>query len=338
MGSERSGSNLLTKIFDSHPEVCGPNTSHVGDVIIPCLYRYGDLKKENWSRLLDDAFNLLNSKNAVWEYSFTKKELKENIAQGDIGGLFRYIYQMETEANHKKIAFVKENRIYEFAIFLTEHFEEAQYVYMIRDPRDMAASWKHSHAIRGGAVKASNTWKKDQTGFSFMRAAMQDKKKIPAFKYEDLIQYPEKTLDFVCGELKLKFHPGMLDFHMHKRTQANALAAAEWKNISSPIIQNNFGNYPKKLTADEILYIESLCYTEMKAFGYEPNFSPISGTDFDDLELKLTALEPVEKEGYKLVSEGEKKRRKTHYQKSSEIRQRQFILNGLFEMKSFRSN
>ena len=52
--SERSGSNLITKIMDAHPDVCGPFPSHILSYFSRNLYRYGDLaSEESWSCLLE---------------------------------------------------------------------------------------------------------------------------------------------------------------------------------------------------------------------------------------------------------------------------------------------
>ena len=73
MCSERSGSNLISKMFEAHPEVCSPSTSHVGDVFIPNIYAYSEFESK---KLAQDIVDLLDSKNAIWQRSFTVDEIE----------------------------------------------------------------------------------------------------------------------------------------------------------------------------------------------------------------------------------------------------------------------
>ena len=58
--SERSGSNLITKILDSHPSVCGPFPALLIKNIGWYLFRYGDLQNDsNWRTLLTDVADYL---------------------------------------------------------------------------------------------------------------------------------------------------------------------------------------------------------------------------------------------------------------------------------------
>jgi hypothetical protein len=329
MCSERSGSNLITKIFDAHPDIAGPSTSHIADIIIPCLYKYGSLGDQHWLKLIEDILYVLKTKNAVWKKEFTKSELLSTVAEGDVAGLFEYIYMSEARANNKKHILIKENRIYEFAQFLNEFFTNARYIYMVRDPRDMAASWKHSYAIRGGVVRAANVWKSDQTGFLRMRSWICKKQDVPLFRYEDLISRPESILEKACSLLDVNYSEEMLQFHLKSETVANANAAADWQNIALPIMKNNTGNYINNLTDDEIIYIESLCEQEMKAFNYQPQSELFTQVELDKLEIQLLKLEPNEKLSFQNINNEEKELRRKQYEFSSSIRRRNFNVQDL---------
>jgi len=330
MCSERSGSNLITKIFDSHPKVSGPSTSHIADVILPNIHKYGNLRGSYWTQLIIDILYLLETKNAIWISEFTELELQSNIKEGNVAELFSYIYCKEARENNKEIVFIKENRIYEISQFLVEHYPNVDYLYMVRDPRDMAASWKNSHAIRGGVVRASRVWLRDQIGFLRMRAWLKNNDRIPFFKYEKLLTCPKSTLRKVCALLNINYHDEMLDFHLKQETIDNSQAAADWRNIALPIMTDNIGKFESQLSEDELLYVESVCYQYMQSLGYKrKNLKVLHEHDLQALEDKLLSLEQGEKENYKLVSLKEKQRREKHYQYSVDIRQQNFTISGL---------
>ena len=73
VSSERSGSNLVTKIMDAHPDICGPSPKHLIRVMGLDHYRYGDLSRAQvWNRLLEDVnlilrlITLYGGLNSTW--------------------------------------------------------------------------------------------------------------------------------------------------------------------------------------------------------------------------------------------------------------------------------
>ena len=56
ISSERSGSNLVSKLLDGHSNYCSPTPPHLGRVFVPILGSYGDLTSNaNWSMLVKDV-------------------------------------------------------------------------------------------------------------------------------------------------------------------------------------------------------------------------------------------------------------------------------------------
>lgn len=322
MCSERSGSNLITTMFDAHPEICGPGTAHLADSIVPEIHRYEPFDPAAWEALASDAAALLGAKNAVWKRRFTAAELRECAAPGDVAGLLRYVYEAEARAHGKRIVFVKENRIHEFADFLGERFPDARYVYLHRDPRDMAASWKDSYAIRGGVVRAAETWDRDQRRFRAMRSALADARPIPVASYEDLVSAPERTLRRICADLGLEFHAAMLEPERLPRTRANAAAVADWANLSRPIFHASVGSYRDRLTADEVRCVEAICREPMSALGYTPESEPLAAADARALRARLNDAEPVDKPQYRAVSEDERELRRRLEEVRARVRSR----------------
>ena len=65
--SERSGSNLITRMLGSHPVVCSPSPAHLVRILCENRLRYGDLRVDrNWHALLDDTMALFLTKLGSW--------------------------------------------------------------------------------------------------------------------------------------------------------------------------------------------------------------------------------------------------------------------------------
>jgi hypothetical protein len=319
MCSERSGSNLITKIFDSHPDICGPSTSHIADVLCPNLFKFGAMNSLTWSQLVENVHTLLESKNAFWNKNFTFKELSEITEKNNVHALFDHIYSAEAQCHEKTSVFIKENRIYEFLPFFMQMAPNAKYLYMVRDPRDMAASWKHSYSIRGGAVRGAKVWLEDQQGFLKARSWLGNVR-VPLFKYEHLLDSPVETISKVCSKIGYQFHPDMLNFYLKPSTKENANRAADWQNVDKPLKTDNAGRYLERLTKQEIQYVEFLCQELMVAFDYKLTYPLLTQAEFDELEVELLLVEPNVKPAYEYeTSEDEKLRRIVHHGCSREI-------------------
>jgi len=313
MCSERSGSNFITKLLNGHKNICGPSAKHIINPVARNLFRYGDISKQNnWNELLIDIHRLININFSIWKKSFSMDDLKNLAPKGDIVSLIKNIFLEEAKANDKQHVFIKENQLYEFLPFLLLNFPEAKYIYMVRDPRDMALSWKKSADHLGGVVKAANQWKKDQQNFlkNYRELAMRGQAYF--VKYEDLIGDSDKYIKEIIDFLGLPYDENIKNFYQDELTQKNATMQTTWNNLSKEIIKDNKKKYLRELTKEEIQFIEKICYFEMMHLGYKPEnikdkldiITPEMIEEFNQYELKT--LEYKRSEGVRLNMEAKK--------------------------------
>ena len=271
IASERSGSNLITKMLDAHPEVCGPSPLHILRVLGMEYYRYGDLSvPANWNTLVDDVYSLLSSDFAKWRSSVSRKEVAEMAEPGDLPSLLRAIFENEARANGKNALFIKELWTHKYISFLDWCFPDAKYVYLVRDPRDMALSWRNNPVHPGGVVAGARQWNADQSSTAINFKALYDAGRAVVVRYEDLVSDSEKSLRKICKLLGLEYSEEMLAFHKNQLTQDNAGKNPLWKNLSKEVMSDNFNKFKKELTAFEIAAIEVTCWSTLRYFGYKP--------------------------------------------------------------------
>tara|TARA_Y100000385_G_scaffold193361_1_gene199995 strand:- start:3601 stop:4596 length:996 start_codon:yes stop_codon:yes gene_type:complete len=281
--TERSGSNLLTKLMNSHSEICGPSTKHLLNPTFRNLHRYEPLnEKINWNEFLCDLLDLYNVDFSSWNSSLTKDELLHSIDNGSVAELFHYIFDKETKSVGKKICFIKEIKLYEIVPHINFFIPSAKFVYMVRDPRDMALSWKKSRIHKGGIVEASQQWKIDQQQYLKFFNLENKKEAIKLLRYEDLISNPKEELSKIFSFLKLNYEPVQESFYKDAKTQENSKKNTAWANISKGLIKDNKAKYKTELHADEIAIIEHICRDEMRFFNYH----------FDNTEIDLQNINP----------------------------------------------
>jgi hypothetical protein len=284
--SERSGSNLITKVMDAHPDVCGPPPSHLIQNMARNLFRYGDIEKENnWRIFLEDAAFLLNHGVGQWVSRFDAEGIKQHIERRNLVDVIRYVYQTEAHVQGKKRLFVKENHTCEFLSYLLTHFPDSRFVWMVRDPRDMAYSLRETPSMGGGARHAAHYWHNDQAKSIEEYGYLVDLERIILIRFEDLLADPEGTARRICGFLSLEYDPEMLEFHKREITVQNAARNRAWADLAKPIIKTNKNLYKTGLSEVEIRYVEAVCGEEMEFLGYVREFEDPG--DPDELEKQL---------------------------------------------------
>jgi len=313
--SERSGSNLITKLIDSHSLYCGPTPPHLLRVFEPLMVKYGDLDKySNWERFIGDVLDFFNCKIGVWEARFSKHELM-SIKNRSLAAVVKYIYKKEADIHNKTHVFIKEVRAYNLVDYVSRVFSNPKFIWLVRDPRDMALSWSKSPVHRGDIVRASNIWKNDQKASMKIYKQLKDKKNVLLVKYEDLITKQEQVMQTVCSFLEIDFEDKMINFHKNKMSVANASTTDNWKNLNKKIMTHNSKKYKTGLNELQIQYIEYTCCLEMEYLGYKRDYGLLSDNQFKVVHEDLLSKERYEKPEYNFISEDEKKKRALWYDK-----------------------
>ncbi|ABG30274.1 sulfotransferase [Roseobacter denitrificans] len=304
--SERSGSNLFIRLLDSHPVFCGPPPSHLIRTLALNLTRLGDVAQDEkaWQRLLDISARVMQHQLGIWQCSLDATALARRVTERSVRGVISAIYTAEAHAQNKTRSVIKENRIHIFLPFLMQAFPDARYVWVVRDPRDMALSWKRSSNHPGDVRRGTQIWLQDQERFRQIFGYLAPAGQIMRLRYEDILQEPVPTLTALCDFLQVTYDPAMLNFHDKEDTKANAARIANWENLAKPLIGGNTGKFHEALTREEIAYIETACATEMHAHDYtlteEPGERKAAEQAMElrygqeDLALQWRALTPEE--------------------------------------------
>lgn len=289
ISTERSGSNLITKILDAHPNICGPAPTHLFRIYAFNESKYGDLTQhENQQLLLEDTLRVFESQFGTWASHFSSQEFIGLKDKHKALSVLSYMYEKEAKENNAKKVFVKELYTYRFVDYLLSYFPTAKFIYLVRDPRDVALSFKKSPSHQKNVVEAIRIWLNDQ------RASIQvlerlGKQIVLLVKYEDLVQKPVQTATILAEFLGEAYNEQMLRFYETPLTQDNAKRMAAWKNLDQPIITTNCNKFQQELTYNEVLYIETLAQQEMRYFGY----TTLTSADGDVNQLEKELNVPV---------------------------------------------
>lgn len=296
LGSERSGTNLITRMLDAHPDVCGPSPTHMIRTFSRNICRYGDLEEDrNWWNLIDDIVAFLEAQLGTWKTGVTREELDASVRERSLAELIRSVYEKEAQAQEADHIFVKENRLYSFFPYILAEFPGSRFIYLVRDPRDVALSWKRSENHPGGVRKAMDVWVKDQNEFVALQGFLSRTGRVALLRYEDLISEPEEKLRAVAEHLRVSFSRKMLQYHEDHNTRRNAERIRNWENLAKPVLADNRRKFLEGLTETEVRYIESRCSDLMRFFGYEFECATkMSNEDVEEFEDSIDSSIEIE--------------------------------------------
>lgn len=182
----------------------------------------------------------------------------------------------------------------EFAGHILQQFPKAKVVHMIRDPRATCAS-KNVKSAKYPWIFLVRQWRKLAT-FAWIDDQFSDyKDRVFLMNFESLINEPLKQAQKICEFLEIEFHENLVNpttfvdgdekpwhqnsSHFHGKQEFNSRSIDRWKDILSPA---------------QIVFIENLCFAEMRAYGYEritldDSHSPLS-IIFDPPKVPLADL------------------------------------------------
>lgn len=327
--SERSGSNLITKIFDAHSLICAPGAAHLFKIMSEVADRYHPGTDE----LRNAVITLFRAKVSSWTIDVhSDNDLGKQLATlQSPGAMAAALYRAEMQAAGKEHNLIKENSAFGYLSMISDQSVTPRILFMVRDPRDMAVSWKTGPVMRGGVVRASRRWRYDQEGYLRNLAQLPDTIRVGFLRYEDLLHSPSLELRRVCSKMNLPFEESMLNFSIvSSSAQANATRSSMWRNLNRGLLTDNAGKYVSKLDADEIAYIEAVTDPYMNAMGYSaitPTDAPFGRfANFLDLEAHMLGREPYEKPAYSSLPQSERDSFEKWSRVTAEMRRRPVIL------------
>ena len=268
LGTERSGSNLLRLILHAHPRIAVPHPPHVMRYFAPLEAGYGDLSDRGArARLVDDVLWLLRVHIHPWEVEIDRERLVDEADPPDLLGVFLSLYDQYRDGAGKARWGCKSTFVIHHVDRVRAARPAARFVWLVRDPRDVAASSRRSVFSPFHPYLTARLWREQQElGLALER-------RLPAecvlrVHYEDLLAAPEATVRRLCDFLDEDYLPELLAFHRSDAARTASALSEDWKNTASPVLSHNSGKYRRHLSADEIRLVETAAGPAMSALGY----------------------------------------------------------------------
>ena len=270
VGSSRSGSTLLRLMLASHSCIAIPAETWY---LIALLEKFpGDrLLQENEIRA---AVAMMTSHYTWPDMGLAATEFRhraDNVSGVRLRDLVEMVYRWHMEVDGKKRWGDKTPAYIEIVPALAAMFDDAKFIHLIRDGRDVAKSFQrqgwHGPWMHGYARE-------------WLRAAELDRKlgktplneRILRVRYEDLVLHPEATLRGICAFIDERFEGQMLRW---RGKVAEAIPGREKKIHSSldrDMNSSDVNRWKREMTSRELFVAEALMGAELSRFGYERRY------------------------------------------------------------------
>ena len=282
VGVPRSGTTLLRMMLNSHSKIAIAPETHFFRFFWANRDKYGDLKKEeNFKKLWNDLVRCKYFQDL--KLKDTQKIYRSllNHEQRDYKNIFEKLCKEYAKQNNKLRWGEKTPGHLEYLEIILSFFPSAKIIHIIRDPRDVALSYKKVPWGVNDVFSVARLWNRYMNIFKNFKN--KNKSNFLEVKYEDLVIKAKDILQTICAFIGEEFEEQMLSFHFYSKQYIEH--NEPWKEgVLKPLTVSNVGKYKKGLSKWEIEQIETKCWKHMLDKDYTLLFlNPFS---YFDLTIK----------------------------------------------------
>jgi hypothetical protein len=270
IGTQRSGSNLLRLMLNQLPDIVAPHPPHILHRMMPVMPAYGDLDADaNFTALVNDVCRMVELNPVPWpDLTLDRKKVAADCRERSLVAAYGAVYQALSDARGKKTWLCKSMQNTLFLSEIEAYYPEAQYIYLYRDGRDVAVSFRKAVVGEKHFYHIAKEWA-DTQRLALAHRAIVPPERFIGISYEDLTAQPEATMQRLCAFLGAQYHPSMLEYHTTDEAKRAADASALWGNVVKPIMTDNTRKFLREALPEDIKIFESVAGDVLDALGYE---------------------------------------------------------------------
>lgn len=312
IGTQRSGSNLLRLMLNQLPDIAAPHPPHILQRMMPLEKGYGDLAADkNFRQMVDDVCKLVELNPVPWEgVTLDRQNVASRCRNHSVVAAFGAVY--DAMADHSKagswcckslanINYLKELEDY--------YGDAARYIYLYRDGRDVAVSFRKAVVGEKHPYHIANEWGATQR-IALTNRKHIDPKRFYNLSYETLTGSPEKAMRGLCEFLGVTYTDSMLNFHESDEAKRAASSSELWGNVVKPVMADNSNKFLKEMSGEDIRIFELVAGDVLDALGYKRFQTKVGETtkftadeikhfDAENQRLKQEVLSKVDPEDMK---------------------------------------
>lgn len=229
---------------------------------------YGPLDRdENFVRLVVDAITLTRLHPYPWEVPLKVREIVASARGRDLFSVYAALYDCYRRHAGKARWGCKSTFMIDFDEEILRHFPRAQFIYLVRDARDVAVSARKSVFNHFHPCFVAQLWARQQRKGLDLLARLPGEQ-ILRVHYEALIGEPQVQVRRICEFLREPFEEQMLQFHRSSEARKSASLCQDWRNNDQGFLASNSRKFLSELTPAEVALVEGIAGRELADLGY----------------------------------------------------------------------
>jgi Sulfotransferase family len=279
VGSGRSGTTLLRVMFDSHPALAVPPEAFF-PTESPHAWRFSDgtfdvdrattgLSDEPWFAdwdLPDDVFTKAVAAARATTYA----------------QVVRCLFRSYADEQHKPRYGSKTPQHVLSIGRLADLFPESRFIHMVRDGRDVAASFTQVHFGPSDLASATRLWAHRVSRGRTAGVRLGADRYLEC-RLEDLLADPEGTLRSLCAFVDLPYDDAMLRYHERDPMAVAGVGDRYYHQNAMKPPTEGLRDWRTQMSRSDVLLVEAIAGDTLERFGYER--ATITPTTGDRLRL-----------------------------------------------------
>lgn len=269
IGVRRSGTNLLRVMLDQLPQIACPHPPHILHRLRPMLNRYGDLSCDQAFRhLIDDACRLVETNPIDWDgVRLDRDEVFRRCRERSLVAVYGAIYDLYATHHGADTWCCKSTDNIAHIDELERHFDKPKYIFLYRDGRDVALSFRKAVVGEKHIFHIAREWAQLQALGTGIAETIGPARCMP-LAYEALTGDPEATARELCEFLGVPFTERMLQFHHSGEAKRTANSSVLWANVAKPLMRDNSRKFMREASEHDLRIFESVAGHMLDRWGY----------------------------------------------------------------------
>ena len=164
IGTQRSGSNLFRLMLNEFDGVYAPHPPHLLKTFYPILSKYQNLNDDaNLQKLVEDMLKWIHNNPVRWKNVPSYNELVESLNKRSLFQIFRLLYTTNAIKENKNKFWCCKS-LFNLKFYNVNEFKSLNpiYIYIYRDGRDVASSFKNASIGDKHIYFLAKQWQSDQ--------------------------------------------------------------------------------------------------------------------------------------------------------------------------------
>ncbi len=283
----RSGSSLLSRMLSAHPEI--EMSYDTVNYFRFCYQRYDPISQsDNARRLVEDmSFRLGNRFNICLDVNICLDMLEKTLP--NYGNLYWAILKTIFPNHNKTYLGDKESMAWTRIPSFLDMFPDGKAIIIVRDPRDVVNSFKHTTIAKGNDYLIALFDVLDAINHA-IRFSSRIPNSVMMVRFEMLKTQPEIEMRRLCQFLDINFDPAMLDEHAYTDHSGKLWNGNESFSFSSESDRlAPIGRWRNMLSPDDLFLCEWIARNQIQAIGQALSGTSFTQKDFDSAISKLSS-------------------------------------------------